>query len=296
MLLNVVWATHKDRLIGDIEDRRITIETKGTDFVELSILGETAIWSGYEKEPTLIRETRNNSVTLTAMTDKPFSVEILDTSDESVRLISWDGIGWMLEDHDKVDEHDGWIDLCSLDSESLVMCMAISIGLGHLTTNTIRDTNVFVELIPHEDFENHHIRGDHFFYRDDDHKETQYTMECNDIPPIEELDMLHCFDTYREDDKLNYNHLNTTIYVFFDKEEGVYKALNCCFGDGWDVTSLTSTSDDIVDMKEDVKLAIENDHLTSHFYIVSYVSENKSLTRLFINMERFFPLETPYMC
>lgn len=293
MLLNAVWAVPEELKLSNLEDRTILVDTKASNYAEVSAWGEPGIYSPAElDEPQLLSETEGDHTRFIALNDKPLLLEFWDTTNERRFVLRWDGIGWCMNTDEDFPETQTLSTLRTIDVEHLYSSVLNKMGLSHLTPAMVRGRNVHIEIVNRSDFGIFQIRGDAFYYRDTLSNNVNYTVDKETIPDIDELDMIQCVSKNGGNED--------TVYVFYNEDE-IKDIIRClCQLQDKDAefeytADPNNPSTDIVDMRWDVKTRVAHDGLTSHIYLLQHVSEEDYIIRLFINMERFYPEFAPYL-
>ncbi len=289
MLLNAIWQVPEELRIHNLTDRTIVIDSAKSGYADCEVWGAIDQYTQRETEDIwLLRETDGEQTRLIAIGDRPLVVEFWDTVMEIPFVLNWDGIGWSRGEEIDMRDLNDWLPLTTVDVESLAANVCQDLGLSHVDASFLRDNTVQIEFIERENINKFDVDGQHIYYHSCDSKELQYTADSNTLPPIEELDLIHCVDSDKR-------HHNSIIFIY-DDEDGPMKPLLRVMRDGsLDFTNYENPTDDIVDMRNLVKSAIAHDGLVGHLYFIRHTNERGTIHRLFINMERFYPELAPFL-
>lgn len=298
MLLNAYWVSRNSNDLDSIEDRSCGIDTTDqSHYAECSVYGEVGLYrSGGNQPPVMLRETCPDHDIIIAMVDTPFNVDFWNVTEEERFTLHWDGSGWSTAE--EVDFNDGkWVELRSVDVESMLLKPLHELGLNYITQNMVKDRTLLVELVDRQDWdtscltnvEEFHVAGG-YFYIDDDSNDAKYTTDFKNIPDVSELEVLHYVDpTSAKDDY---------IKIFFDDEITIDRALKKLYSigksrpDTFHLIESISTSVDVADMKELAKDLTLDNPLDVMYFIVK---NPEGLHRLYFNMSFWFPIEASYL-
>ena len=293
MLLNAIWTTREDLRV-DLEGRTMVIDSAGYAFADAGAWGRITDFTPTEaEEPMVLRETLEDQVRLTVMTEKPLRIEVWDTDAETAFNMNWTGNSWNISEgaNDEEDDEKNWLSLVTTDIEVCTSWACQKMGMGFISPAAIRNGKFQIELIERDKFSYLSLSGEHVHYHSTDSKNFVYKFvtDHSSLPPIEELNAIYTTGSGDTSDNV--------VYVIYDDEDGPLPALARIFPDKGDlnITTYSNPSDDIVDMRWLVKTAIENDGLTSHLYLIYHDGDEGRKWRLFINMEEFFPKQARYL-
>lgn len=289
MILNTIWQVPEDLKLSDLTERTIRVDSSFGDGLAWGLLED---FDKDYKEIDILRVSNEDGTLIISMTDLPFLIEVWNTFDDVWLQLNWTGKEWLVTEMDEEFESDQHTELLTRDVEKLAWSVCQKLGLTHLTVSQICDRDVMIELINRNLFSKLSLVQGNYFYRDLNSDEFKYERDLANLPPIDEIDVLH----YMGDSSKGKDDF---IYIFYDDDLPVEIVLASLMTKKEPLTLeiIKSDSTDIIDcinlVKDDIEFTEEEK--LSNFYVVETEEDNNKKYRLFFNMSSFYPTEAPYL-
>ena len=288
MLLNAIWQVPEENKCHSLPDRSIMIDREKSGYYECAVLGKIEDYADVKDgDYVLIREQLGEHDIVVAIADTPFVVEFVDTANDESFSLMWDGFGWSTAKAIEQEDLDKYCLLPSVDAEVIAAMVLDKLGLTHINSSMLRERHIHLELVRRDDFTLLNLPSDQCFYRSTDSREPVYTADIKTLPPLAELDLLHCTGETTDN--------TDVIYIFHDEDEDIAHALKMLGKTDLHVGLLDTEDDDIVDQMKTVEGIVAYDQAPMHLYVLKHDTEQASLRRLYINMGMFYPELTKYL-
>lgn len=289
MILNAIWQVPENRTISDLPERTIRVNNC---FGEGLAWGKLTDFKKESSEVVLLRILNEDNTILVALSDLPFLIEVWNTDCDEPLQLNWTGRDWLVTETDVDYDEDQHTELQTKDVDFMVWSVCQKLGMTHMTQSQIRDRDVMIELVNRDLFSKLSLVQGDYFYRDLDADTFNYERDIENLPPIDEIDVLHFIGEPA-------NGKDDFIYIFYDDDLPIEVVLSSLLAKKTRlcVEMLRSDSADIVDCINLVKDEIEfnEEEKETNFYIVETNENALKKFRLFFNMSSFYPKEAPYL-